>query len=229
MPRATRWTDDQLRGAVAVSRSLAEVCRRLELRPGGGTYKSLRRHIARLAIDASHLPVISDGRVRARRSWTDEQLDEIVRDSVSFSEVLRRLGYKPSGGMHRYIKAHIRRLGLRTDHFAGQGWARGRRGVTGFKARPLSAILVVDSTYPSARLRQRLIAEGLKEPKCELCGIDTWRGRLLPLALDHINGDPCDNRLVNLRIVCPNCHALTETWCVRNWKPAYPNRQREQT
>ena len=58
------------------------------------------------------------------------------------------------------------------------------------------------------------------EPKCADCGLTTWRGRSLPLHLDHINGDHTDNRLENLRILCPNCHATTDTWCARNRKPA---------
>lgn len=217
MPRDRRWDDEQLRAAVAASRSLAEASRRLGLRPGGGTYRSLRRHMIRLGIDDSHLPVAVDGRVRMPRRWTNDDLRDAVLRSRSVAEVLRRLGYQPSGGMHRYIKGQIRRLGLKTDHFTGQGWAAGTRNRAGFRARPLSEILVADSTYlSSGRLRLRLIAAGLKEARCEICGLDTWRGTSLPLALDHINGDPCDNRLVNLRIVCPNCHALTETWCARN-------------
>jgi hypothetical protein len=229
MPRTPRWTDDQLCDAVATSRSLGEVCRKLQLRPGGGTYRSLHRHIARLGIDASHLPRVVNGGVQPRhRRWTDEQMREAVDESVSVAQVPRRLGYEPSGGMHRYIKGHIRRLGLSTDHFTGQGWSKGLRGLTGFKPRPLDEILVANSQVSSANLRRRLIAAGLKEPKCALCGIDTWQGQPLPLALDHVNGDPCGNRLANLRIVCPNCHALTETWCARNRQPAYPNGQRDQ-
>jgi hypothetical protein len=189
MPRQRRWDDDQLAAAVAVSTSLGEVSRRLGLRAGGGTYRSLRRHIERLGIDATHLPVVVDGRVRAARSWTDEQLCDVVRDSRSIAEVLRRLGYQPNGGMHRYIKAHMGRLGLNTEHFGGQGWAAGTRTGRGFKRRPLTEILVANSTYMSSGgLRRRLINEHLKPARCEICGLDMWRDQPLPLALDHING-----------------------------------------
>jgi hypothetical protein len=228
VPRPLRWTDDQLRDAVATSRSLFDLCQRLGVPPGGKTYQSLRRQIARIGADAAHLPRLVGGAERTRRAWTDEDLAEIVRTSLSLAQVLRRLGYNPSGGMHRFVRAHVRRLELNTEHFTGQAWARGRRGFPTRPARPLHEVLVIGSVVASASLRKRLIREGLLEPRCEICGLDSWRGEPLPLALDHINGDPCDNRLENLRILCPNCHALTDTWCGRNNRRRTPM-QRDQT
>ena len=66
------------------------------------------------------------------------------------------------------------------------------------------------------KLRQRLIKEGLKLHQCESCLCETWMGQPIPLELDHINGDRWDSRLENLRLLCPNCHAQTDTYRGRN-------------
>ena len=65
--------------------------------------------------------------------------------------------------------------------------------------------------YGSSKLRIRLINEGLKELKCECCGISEWNGLPAPLELDHIDGNNSNNILENLKILCPNCHAQTPT------------------
>jgi len=220
MPRSPSWTDQQLIDAVDVSTSYKQVCDRLGLWPGGGTYRTLERHMARLNLETTHLDRHRASGRKLRREWSDEDLAAVVRASRSFTEVARRLGYKASGGIHRFLIKHIARLGLDTSHFTGQSWAKGRR-FPGRRARPLSEILVEGSTYMgNAALRRRLIAEGLKPAACELCGLTEWRGQSVVLELDHVNGDHTDNRLGNLRIVCPNCHALTETYCRRKRTPA---------
>jgi hypothetical protein len=212
MPRARRWTDEQLIEAVAASRTLAEVSRYLGLVPG--RYDILRGHIARLSLDASHIPRSGVGAGQTgRRRWTDAEFVDAVAASDGVSDLSRRLGYTPNGGVHRMMRAHIGRLGLDTAHFVGARWPTTRPEL--IRKRPLAEILVRGSTYATSTLRRRLIKEGLRPAHCEECGLSEWRGAALPLHLDHINGDHTDNRLENLRILCPNCHSTTETWCRR--------------
>ena len=192
------------------STSLLDFCRRLGVKPGMGTYQSLRTHITRLGLDSAHLRMTPHGRgLRLHRSWSDADLEQAVESNFSVAAVLRALGYTPNGGMYRYITAHIRRLGLDTSHFQGQAWARGLR----LQRRPVTPLddLLMDGTYVNGgKLRQRLIGAGLKEDRCEDCGLTSWRGRPLRLELHHANGVHTDNRLENLRILCPNCHAVDE-------------------
>ena len=219
MPRPPSWTDEELITAVDISTSFKQVCDRLGLWAGGGTYRTLERHMARLNLETTHLDRRGSVARSLRRTWSDEDLAAAVRESTSFSEVGRRLGYRTSGGIHRFLRTHIARLGLDTSHFAGQSWAKGK-SFAGQRRQPLSEILVKNSTYMSTGgLRRRLIAEGLNAARCEMCGIDAWHGKRLPLELDHINGHHTDNRLENLRILCPNCHAVTETWCRSRTRP----------
>lgn len=125
---------------------------------------------------------------------------------------------RPGGGTHDKVKSRIKELGLDATHFLGQGWLRGRIDPRPRRYRKsLEQILVRDSTYlDNTRLKQQLIAQGIKAWACETCGIEDWMDKPIVLHLDHINGDRRDNRLENLRLVCPNCHSQTETYCGRN-------------
>jgi transposase-like protein len=219
MPRPRPWADDDLQQAVAESETLAEVYRALQVRQCGKTYGAIRAAIARLELDAAHLPHLI-AQPRRRRTWTDDELRSAVASSLTHSEVQRRLGYTPSGGIHRFVRAHIARLGIDTSHFVGQAWMRGRTKPPARRRLELEVLLVTGSTVSSSSLRQKLVRAGLKEARCEMCGISEWNGTPLSLELDHINGDHTDNRVENLRIVCPNCHSITETWCGRTKKPA---------
>jgi hypothetical protein len=145
------------------------------------------------------------------RKWTESQLREAARKSTSTRQVLHSLGLKEAGGNYAQLKKYLEFYKINTRHFQGRGWSRGLHFP--FQPRiPLDQILVKDSNFQSYKLKNRLIRDGLKTPLCEECG---WakrsEGGRLPLELDHINGDARDNRLENLRILCPNCHSLKPT------------------
>jgi hypothetical protein len=145
--------------------------------------------------------------------YTREEAADAVARSRSFSEALRRLGVRAAGGNHRTLKAAVARWQIPTDHFDPNA---GRRGGAR-QPLPLAQILVEHSRFSRSHLKERLYAAGLKLPRCELCGQGpTWRGREMALVLDHINGVADDNRLENLRIVCPNCAATLDTHCGKN-------------
>jgi Bacterial regulatory proteins, luxR family len=83
---------------------------------------------------------------------------------------------------------------------------------------PIEVYLVSGRRTNRTHLKQRLLAEGLKENRCERCGIESWLGEPLSMALHHVNGDGLDNRLENLVVLCPNCHAQTPNFSGRNRK-----------
>lgn len=162
-----------------------------------------------------------------KRRWTDEQLAEAVKKSRSYHQVFVNLGLRVGGGAHVAMRQRIEALGLDTSHFLGQGWNKGDH--SGHLARvapkrPLEEVLVRDSDYHCTNsLKRRLLRLGLLENKCYECHAPPeWRGKPLAHRLDHVNGDRTDNRIENLRLLCPNCDSQTPTFAGRNKARAPP-------
>lgn len=143
-------------------------------------------------------------------SLNDEQFAELVASSSSYSDILTRLGLVPKGGnSSRALKKRIKDLALSVEHFTKRGaWT---------KKQGLDAILVADSSYTNnTSLKKRLLAAGMLEYVCSCGNTGEWMGQKLVLQLDHINGIHNDNRIENLRFLCPNCHSQTHTYSGRN-------------
>ena len=153
-----------------------------------------------------------------KRSWTVDQLIDAVGNSFSYRQVLNKLGLREAGGNYEQVKKYIKENKLDIKHFKGRGWNLGLRGI-GKPRVSLDKILVKDSYFQSFKLKNRLFAVGLKHQQCEQCGwAERTKDGYLPLELDHINSNRHDNRLENLRILCPNCHSLTENHRGRSGK-----------
>jgi hypothetical protein len=91
------------------------------------------------------------------------------------------------------------------------------RGTNNGSKIPIQEIL--DGKHPdyqTFKLKNRLIQDNIKINKCEVCGIIDWNTKPLTMQLDHIDGNPHNHKLDNLRMICPNCHGQTETWCGKN-------------
>ena len=150
--------------------------------------------------------------------WDLADLPEIVRQSFSIREVIKRLGLIPAGGNYQQVKKYIKQLELDTSHFTGQGHLRGK--THDYTKKPLSFYLVKDKQVQSHRLRLRLIEEGVFSHRCNRCGLEEWLGLPVSLELEHIDGDHHNNLLDNLELLCPNCHAQTDTYRGKNKRKA---------
>ena len=164
------------------------------------------------------------------QGWSGAQIARrlgISKPSVCFH--LRMLGVPPSVEFAtRYdwaaIRAHYEAGHSMTQCRAAFGFSRNawwdaiRRGAIKPRPRqePIEDLLKRGRRRNRHDLKNRLIRAGLKERRCERCGLSDWQGERLAIELHHVNGDGLDNRLENLQLLCPNCHSQTATWGGRN-------------
>lgn len=151
--------------------------------------------------------------------WNDNDLIKAVKESFSFREVLSKLLLAQAGSNYNTIRNRIKELNLSTEHMKGQGWKKGTTDIEMSKRVkfPLSYYLKENiRTYNSSMLKKRLLKENYFQYKCYNCENTRWLDNPIPLELEHINGNKSDNRINNLTLLCPNCHALTSTYRGRN-------------
>ena len=135
---------------------------------------------------------------RKYRNYTDQDIITFAKEVKSIAGLLRKLDLVCVGGNYATIKRHLKRLDIDTSHWTGRGWTKDQRlkDWTGYRR--------------NSRLKLNLIKD--RGHVCEECLNSIWRDVLIPLELEHIDGDRLNNCLENLKLLCPNCHALTPTW-----------------
>ncbi|MFE3688264.1 HNH endonuclease signature motif containing protein [Streptomyces sp. NPDC059095] len=201
---ASPYTRERLAAAAGSSRTLSEALTKLGVDPTGGSRRYIRERMRKLDIETAHFE-------REGARWTREVLEPVVADSTSMCEVLRRLGLDVVGGHHTHISRRVKAFGIDTSHFRPPA----RAGET--RRRVPEALLVEQEPatarrIPGDRLKRAMHTLGVTE-RCSMCGTGpAWRGRPLPLEVDHIDGDWRNNRIENLRLLCPNCHSTTDSY-----------------
>ncbi|MFB7785478.1 HNH endonuclease [Streptomyces vinaceus] len=211
MSAGKRYTREVLAEAAARVGCVNELIAVLGTKPYPRLGRYLLERCRHFGIDVSHF----DRRDRNPRVRPDrDELCAAVAASYSLAEVLRRLG-RPVSGSHRgVLRLWIQDEGFSTAHFLGQAHQRGKQGPVPIK----SAADILIRHDGERRTRTHLLRRALREVGvaecCDTCGTPPeWGGRPMTLEIDHVNGDWSDDRRENLRLLCPNCHAVTETWC----------------
>lgn len=152
---------------------------------------------------------------------TDEQFVSILKNSTTISEVLFKLGYSVKGNSWGYSQVKQRMTDLNLDFSIFKGKNSIYKN-TAVKAVTPEMLFRDNCKHNRNVLRRYIVKNELIPYKCSICGLTTWNNKTISLELDHINGINNDNRLENLRFLCPNCHSQTTTYGSRNNKINYP-------
>lgn len=213
-PRPSKISDEQLLAAVPHAQNLHQLLLALGVAGYGGNYEVIRARLAALGIDEPRFAR------RARSTVPPEVSPEELRRAVSladsYAQVAGLLSLGSTATAQRRVKRLVQEADLDVGHFLGRSAMRGV-GEGGRRRRESwETLLVAGRRLHTSNLRERLVSEGVLAPECAICESDEWQGHPIPLELDHVNGDRTDNRLQNLRLLCPNCHAQTDTYRGRN-------------
>lgn len=210
------WAVADLRAAIAEPSvdTIADVCHALGVVPRTEAYRRIRNVARERDIDISHLTGPRNGRPFEGLGIPVKLVVEAVRHSSTRDEALERLEITPTPRRRKQLARTIHRFGIPIAHLRPRPSTRSQP--PGRPRAGLSELLVPDSYQNTSRLRQRLIEECVLPRRCSSCDLTRWQGEPIPLELDHVDGDRTNNSLENLRLLCPNCHALTPTYRGRN-------------
>lgn len=151
----------------------------------------------------------------ANRKYTKELLENVAKECTSVRQMLQKFGLKETGGNYSSMQKRCENFGVDISHFTGQGWNKPGHPKFAGNIDLSKRLCIHEKRVSSSKTKEVVLNHGLKENKCEICGCADWNGKPITLQLHHKNGNPCDDRLENLQILCPNCHSQTYSFCKR--------------
>ncbi|MFD7429130.1 HNH endonuclease signature motif containing protein [Streptomyces sp. NPDC059818] len=201
------FTPEELETAARTADSIRGVARNLGMGDDSQSRSALARLLRRRGIDTGHFR-------NARLAIPEDTLRDAVPRATSYADVMRALGLEVKDTNHRRVRRKVLQLKLDTSHFTRRPWASAQVR----EPKAIAPTTLVIRPQGSVRTNRERLHRALREIgvayRCESCGNrGKWLRQSFTLQIDHINGDWLDNRAENLRYLCPNCHALTETWC----------------
>jgi 5-methylcytosine-specific restriction endonuclease McrA len=193
MTKRNKWTDEEIN---ILKENYSYGMKHISDMLPGHTFLSIKKKAKSLGLKVIRL--------------ITEDIKNAVKDSNSFADVFRKLNKSKSGDSYKIIKRIIEENEIDISHF--NPYKNAKNLVN--KEIPIEEHLTIGSKITSNNLKKKLYKYGIKQRMCEECSQnEEWRGKKIALILDHINGISNDNRLENLRILCPNCNATLETHC----------------
>lgn len=138
-----------------------------------------------------------------------EEAEKLVKECYSIADFCRKVGWQPRGDNYKIFHKYVKQYNLDTSHFTGKRTNLGNLLNVGISKEEF---FKKDKLIKASDIRKKIFKEGLKENKCEICGLKEWLNKPIKLQIHHIDGDHLNNELDNIQLLCPNCHSQTDNY-----------------